>query len=65
MFAPRYTEAGMPRRFVMPPTLHNLYINDTPPPPPVMGVPLARSVDDTSLSQTARNAMFLENFGTG
>jgi hypothetical protein len=30
MSTPRYMEAGVPQGSVLSPTLHNLYVNDTP-----------------------------------
>jgi hypothetical protein len=49
MSAPRYMQTGVPQSSVLSPTLHNLYINDTPQ---TRGVNLGLFVDDTRLYAT-------------
>jgi hypothetical protein len=49
MSTPRYMQAGVPQGSVLSPTLHNLYINDTPQTP---GVNFAFFADDTCLYAT-------------
>jgi hypothetical protein len=54
MITPRDIKAGVPQDSVLPPTLYNLYINDTPQ---TTGVNLALFADDTSLYATERNCI--------
>jgi hypothetical protein len=53
---PREIQAGVPQGFILAPTLHSLYIHDTPRTP---GVRLALFADDTCLYTTDRREIYV------
>jgi retron-type reverse transcriptase len=58
MSTPREMRAGVPQGSVLFPTLHNMYINDAPP-PQTTGVYVALFTDDTCLYATDRKEGFV------